>query len=111
MEIVRLENPPLSFNPKIVFIEKQDNDWHFKIYADGNEIGLVIYRNDYAVLPNEGVKFTEEDKDYFINATSLYLNKTPQEASNIFHSIMKASVKPKPTHKKDQPKTKPKPKK
>jgi len=37
--------------------------------------------------------------------------KTPQEASNIFHSIMKASVSKNATGKKDKPKEKPKPKK
>lgn len=40
--------------------------------------------------------------------------KTPQEASNIFHNIIKASVSPKATgaaEKKDKPKAKPKTKK
>jgi hypothetical protein len=37
--------------------------------------------------------------------------KNPKEASNIFHSIMKASVSKEATEKKDKPKAKPKPKK
>ena len=37
--------------------------------------------------------------------------KTPQEASNIFHSIMKASVSKPATVKKENKETKPKPKK
>ena len=37
--------------------------------------------------------------------------KNPKEASNIFHSIMKASVSKPETEKKDKPKDKPKPKK
>ena len=37
--------------------------------------------------------------------------KTPKEASNIFHSIIKASVSKTATEKKDKPKAKPKPKK
>jgi hypothetical protein len=40
--------------------------------------------------------------------------KTPKEASELFHKIMKASMSPKATgavEKKDKPKAKPKPKK
>jgi hypothetical protein len=37
--------------------------------------------------------------------------KTLQEASNIFHSIMKASVSKTVVENKDKPKSKPKPKK
>jgi hypothetical protein len=37
--------------------------------------------------------------------------KNPKEASNIFHSIMKASVSKTATEKKEKPKAKPKPKK
>ena len=37
--------------------------------------------------------------------------KTPQEASNIFHSIMKVSVSKSATEKKDKKVNKPKPKK
>jgi hypothetical protein len=37
-------------------------------------------------------------------------NKTPQEASNIFHSIMKASVSKTATEKKAKKEVKPKPK-
>lgn len=37
--------------------------------------------------------------------------KNPKEASNIFHSIMKASVTPKKTDKVEKVKQKPKPKK
>jgi len=39
------------------------------------------------------------------------VKKGAKEASNIFHSIMKASVTPKKVEKKEKPKTKPKPKK
>jgi hypothetical protein len=35
--------------------------------------------------------------------------KNPKEASNIFHSIMKASVSKTVTEKKEKPKVKPKP--
>jgi len=37
-------------------------------------------------------------------------DKKPQEASNIFHSIMKASVSKTATEKIEKPKAKPKPK-
>lgn len=43
----------------------------------------------------------EKDKD----------KKTPKEASNIFHNIMKASVNPKKVGKAEKEKPKPKPKK
>ena len=38
-------------------------------------------------------------------------NKNPKEASNIFHSIMKASVSKTATEKKEKSRAKPKPKK
>jgi|GEM_PF-6433603 len=110
MKTMRFENPPLSFKPKVLFIEQQENGWQYKIYADGKEIGLLLYRNEYAVVPGDEIIFTDDDNEFLINATSINLNKAPQEASNIFHSIMKASVSKTATEKKDKRVT-PKPKK
>ncbi|WP_299515640.1 hypothetical protein [Mucilaginibacter sp.] len=103
---MRFENPPLSFNPKVLFIEQQENGWQYKIYADGTEIGLLLYRNDYEAIPNDNIVFTDEDKDFLINATSINFKKNPKEASNIFHSIIKASVSKAATEKKEKPKPK-----
>ena len=67
MKIIRFENPPLSFKPKILFIEQQENGWQYRIYADGHEIGLLLYRNGYAVENNSNIELTEEDKGFLIN--------------------------------------------
>jgi len=66
MDTVRFENPPLSFNASILFIEKQD-EVCFKIFADGIPIGFIITRNDEWNCHIER-NSTDPDKQFLIDA-------------------------------------------
>lgn len=72
MKIVTFENPPLSLNPKRVVIEQQENGWHYKIYADGYEIAMMLYRNGFG-FANTSTELTDEDRGFLIAAASTLL--------------------------------------
>jgi len=69
MKIIRFENPQLSFNPKILFIEKQD-EVKYKIFADGFEVGLILERNGYWFVNHDNVALTDKDKGFLIEGAS-----------------------------------------
>ncbi len=113
MNAVRFDNPPISFNPTHLFITKQ-NEVSYEIHIDGFSKGHIITRNNEWAFQIADYTLTDKDKDFLIEgAKSLSITepvKNPKEASNIFHSIMKASVSKTATEKKPK-KSKPKPKK
>ncbi|MBB6111588.1 hypothetical protein SAMN05421821_113133 [Mucilaginibacter lappiensis] len=65
---MRLFNPPLSFNPKILFVTKNDHI-SYTISTDNGSIGWLITRNgiDIDIQPNGKQNITESDRDYIIN--------------------------------------------
>ncbi len=67
MRIVRFENPNLSFTPKVLFVEKQD-EVKYKIFSDGFEIGLIFERNGYWIANANNIMLTDEDKSFLIIA-------------------------------------------
>jgi hypothetical protein len=73
MKTVTFKKPSLSFNVQILTIEKQENGWHYKVYADGYEIGLILYRNGFDFANNTKVELTDEDRSFLIAAASTLL--------------------------------------
>jgi hypothetical protein len=69
MKTIRFENPPISFNPSILFIEKQNEVYH-KIYADGFQLGFIITRNNSWGFQTEK-NLTDSDKQFLIDAAKL----------------------------------------
>jgi hypothetical protein len=119
MNIYRNMNSPLSFRTNDIIVQPI-NEWQFEVIVDGKGVGYIITRQNDWGIDIKDYPFTKEDEKLLIDAAkSVYqLNKeqqkTPQEASELFYKIMKASVSHKATgavEKKDKPKVKPKPKK
>jgi hypothetical protein len=97
MNTVRFDNSPLSFSPAHLFITKQD-EVLYKLHIDGFSKGHIITRNDKWEFQIDDYTLTDRDKEFLIEAAkSLSIDKTPKEASTIFHNIIKASVSPKAT--------------
>jgi len=67
MKTVRFENPPLSFNPKILIIEKLAKA-KYKIISDGLELGVLLVRDGYWILTPNDILITEDDKEFLIIA-------------------------------------------
>jgi hypothetical protein len=65
MQAMRIDNPELSFKPKTLFLQKED-DLKYLIFADGFNIGWLVVRNGHGVVPNEKEQFTEADENYII---------------------------------------------
>ncbi len=67
MKRVRFEDPPLSFEPKTLLIEKLGKA-RYKIVADGSELGVLLVRDDYWLLTPNDMLITEDDKEFLIIA-------------------------------------------
>jgi thiol-disulfide isomerase/thioredoxin len=101
MKVFIDESSPLSFKTNTVIVQPI-NEWQFEVKINGATVGYIITRTNEWGIDVKGYAFTNEDKNILINAAKSLMakqdKKSPKEASTIFHSIMKASVKSKESY-------------